>query len=139
MTSDAFPEHQELCTRLLAKAATEPATPTNQVVYGYIHHTRRNTAYLAACADLLEWWCLSEGWHLGAVFRDRGVPGSTLIRPGFTGLMDVLQLNQNAYALVIETNHLFGTKSIATRLTSVNHRTGAKLRILTDELTEVIS
>jgi hypothetical protein len=56
---------------------------------------------------------MSEGWHLGALFRDHGVASTAPIRPGFTGLLDVLRLPYNACALVIDSTHLSGADTIA--------------------------
>jgi hypothetical protein len=94
-------------------------------------------AYVDACADLLTWWSVANGLRLGTVFRDHGVTSTALIRPGFTGLLDVLRLPDSAGVLAIESKHLSGTAAIAKRLTSEIRRTGSTVRILADELAEV--
>ena len=137
MSTDMFPELQALSTKLLARPI--PATPPSvrPRVYGYVRSTRPGAAYIAACSDVVARWCQHEDLELGAVFRDHGVGSTALVRPAFTGLLDVLRLPDSAYALVIGYKHLSGTAPIAKRLISEIRRTGSTLRVLADELAEV--
>ena len=136
MTSDTFPELQVLARKLLQLPPADPPAAA-QMVYGYVRTRTAQPAYADACADLLTWWSVATGLRLGTVFRDNGVASTALVRPGFTGLLDVLWLPDSAGALVIEIKHLSGTATIAKRLTSDIRRTGATVRILADELAEV--
>ncbi|WP_329067756.1 hypothetical protein [Amycolatopsis sp. NBC_01480] len=136
MTAETFPELHVLARKLLTIPPAEyPANP--QMVYGYVRTGTVDPAYADACADLLTWWSVASGLRLGTIFRDRGVASTALIRPGFTGLLDVLRLPDSASALVIESKHLSGTATIAKQLTAEIRRTGSTLRILADELAEV--
>lgn len=133
VSRDDFTELRALSLKLLAMPqALAPMTPP--IVYGYVRTNKPYPEYVAACADLLTWWSTSRGWRLGVVFRDDGVGSTTKTRPGFTGLLDVLRLPDSAHALVIDQTHLSGTAKIARQLTADVRRTGATVRVLTDEL-----
>ncbi|MCU1685405.1 MAG: hypothetical protein JWQ81_6144 [Amycolatopsis sp.] len=136
MTSDAFPQLQVLASKLLQLPLVDPPTSA-EMVYGYVRTNTVQPAYVDACADLLTWWSSAIGLRLGTVFRDHGVAGTALIRPGFTGLLDVLRLPQSAGALVVEGSHLSGSAAVAKQLSSEIRRTASTLRILADELAEV--
>ncbi|MCU1679450.1 MAG: hypothetical protein JWQ81_189 [Amycolatopsis sp.] len=138
MTADAFPDLQLLAKKLLQLPPAEPPA-TAQMVYGYVRTRALQSAhaYANACADLLTWWSVASGMCLGTVFRDQGVASTALIRPGFTGLLDVLRLPDSACALVIDRTHLSAFSAIAKQLTADIRRTGSTVRILADELSEV--
>jgi DNA invertase Pin-like site-specific DNA recombinase len=138
MTADAFPELQLPAKKLLQFPPAEPPA-TAQMIYGYVRASTTKPAYADACADLLTWWSVATGVRLGTVFRDHGVASTTLVRPGFTGLLDVLRLPDSAGALVIEGKHLSDTARIAKQLTADIRRTGSTVRILADEMSEVTS
>jgi hypothetical protein len=125
MTADASPELQVLAKKLLRLPTTEPPA-TAQTVYGYVRTRTAQPAYVDACADLLTWWSRAIGLRLDTVFRDNGVASTALVRPGLTGLLDVLRLTDSASALIIESTHVSDIR-----------RTGSTVRILTDELNEV--
>ncbi len=115
--------------------AVEPDTPseqaadTSQVVYGYLRTANHTPTLAAACEADLVAWCEDEGWQLGAVFRDVGVAPDALIRPGFTAALDALRLPDSDTLLVLNRDHLSTVSTVATRLRSELHRTGARLRI----------
>ncbi|WP_370943293.1 hypothetical protein AB5J62_29900 [Amycolatopsis sp. cg5] len=132
-----FSELQTLAEKLLTRPCADTPAGKPQTMYGYIRTERRSPDYRDACADLLNWWSASEGWQLGTVFCDRGVGSHVLIRPGFTGLLDVLRLPGAAGVVVVSGSHLSECAVISGRLTSTVRRTGSTIRILADELAEV--
>ncbi|OKJ97404.1 recombinase family protein [Amycolatopsis sp. CB00013] len=132
---DAFPELQELAGWLGQQPPSPLTTTTSPLVYGYVRTPESQPSYAEACADLLTWWSVARGWRLGVIFRDVGVGCAHEARPGFTGLLDVLQLPEAAFALVVTSDHLDRRPTEATRRTAKIRRTGCQVRILADEVT----
>ncbi|GAA5124064.1 recombinase family protein [Haloechinothrix salitolerans] len=99
------------------------------VVYGYVRTTDHSPSLAAAHEADLVAWCEHDGWQLGAVFRDLGVAPDALIRPGFTAALAALHLPDNGTLLVLDRSHLSTVNTVATRLRSELHRTGATLFI----------
>jgi hypothetical protein len=137
MAADIFPELQVLASKLRRRPPTALAANKRLTVYGYVRTDEHRPDYANSCTDLLTSWCAAQGWRLGSVFRDLGVDSETLVRPGLSGLLDVLWLPDSAGALVIDSTHLSAIASVATRLMLAVRRTGTKVRILADELREV--
>lgn len=134
MPSDAFPRLQRLVRRLQEHEPAVPPSGNSLVVYGYIRTPESEPGYANACGDLLRWWAAEAHWELGAIFRDLGVGSSQLVRPGFTGLLDVLHLPDTAMAIVVERRQLSRKPMDAKRFSSAIRRTGARLQVLADEL-----
>lgn len=133
MTGDAFPQLLRLALRL---EQTEPAPSIGALpmAYGYIRTPEREPAYADACGDLLGRWATTAGYKIGAIFRDLGIGSSQLIRPGFTGLLDVLGMADTATVVVVEKRQLSRKPADAKALSAAIRRTGAELRVLADEL-----
>ncbi|MFK0250868.1 recombinase family protein [Amycolatopsis azurea] len=132
---DAFPDLHELAG-WLGRQPPLPLTDTAApLVYGYVRTPEPQPSYADACADLLTWWSVTRGWRLGVVFRDVGVGCSQSVRPGFTGLLDVLRLPEAAFALVVSRDQLARKPEEATRLGAKIRRTSCHLRVLADEVT----
>ncbi|MDX3187856.1 recombinase family protein [Streptomyces sp. MN03-5084-2B] len=128
-----YPELQELADWLkTAPVIAPPALPP--LVYGYVRTAEPEPDYANACSDLLTWWSASRGWHLGVVFRDVGVGSGEAVRPGFTGLLDVLRLPEAAFAVIVETKQLGRRPEDVARMMAQIQRTGASVRVLADEL-----
>jgi hypothetical protein len=136
MAADTFPELQALADRLEAKPPRKLPASQRLTVYGYVRSDERRPVYADACADLLIRWSVTEGWRLGTVFRDVGVGAETLVRPGFSGLLDVLRLPGSVGALVVDAAHVSSSTSVAQRLTLAVRGTGTTVLVLADELRE---
>jgi DNA invertase Pin-like site-specific DNA recombinase len=129
----AYPELQVLADRLKKLPIIAPSAPP-PLVYGYVRTAEPAPDYADACSDLLTWWTASRGWHLGVVFRDVGVGCGKAVRPGFTGLLDVLRLPEAAFAVIVETKQLGRRPEDVARQMAQIQRTGAFVRALADEV-----
>ena len=134
MTDEDYLDLRDLRARLVAQPRSKPTAGTASIAYGYVRTAVPDPAYGDACTALLSEWCQREGWQLGGVFRDVGVCGLRLDRPGFTGLLDALRLANSAAVLVLAARHLSHSDRVAEQLTSQIRRTGAVLRVLADEV-----
>ena len=137
MSNFVFPELQQLANRLRERVPYSAPAAKPLLVYGYVRTPEREPSYADACGDLLRWWAEVKGWQLGVVFRDLGVGSSQRLRPGFTGLTDVLRLPEAALAVIVEKRHLSRKPEGVKQLTAAIRRTGSSLRVLADELAEV--
>jgi hypothetical protein len=96
-------------------------------VYGYVRSTKRRPSYIRACRRVLERFCESERLRLCGVFTDQGTDPDTVVRPGFTGLCDVLRLPDSFAAVVIDVRHLSLNAQVAALLARQVRGTGARL------------
>lgn len=127
-----FPDLEELADWLKTAPVISPPAPP-PLVYGYVRTAEPEPSYADACSDLLAWWCGSRGWQLGVIFRDVGVGCGQAVRPGFTGLLDVLRLPKAAFAVIVETSQLGrSSEDVERKLTDIQ-RTGAFVRVLANE------
>ena len=128
-----FPDLQVLADCLKkSPIIAPPASPP--LVYGSVRTAEAEPSYADTCSDLLTWWCASRGWQLGVVFRDVGVGCGHAVRPGFTGLLDVLRLPEAAFAVVVETRQLGRRPEDVARQLAQIQRTGTFVRVLADEM-----
>ncbi|WP_027945286.1 recombinase family protein [Amycolatopsis taiwanensis] len=97
------------------------------VYYGYLHSEEDHGTAVEAAYEALVSWCVDQGRYLSTVFRDVGISSYSLRRPGFTGLLDALELPDSAGVVVIDWSHLSQSKSVAKRLALAVRRTGAVL------------
>lgn len=132
MSIDAFPDLRALAENLRDRQLVATAASERSTVYGYIRTSDKHLAYIDACEDLLTWWCVAEGWRLGCVFRDTGVDGNALVRPGFTALLDALQVTERSRVVVVHSTHLSPCLAVAKRLRLALRRVGATCCTLTD-------
>jgi DNA invertase Pin-like site-specific DNA recombinase len=128
-----YPELQELADWLKTTPVVAPPAPP-PLVYGYVRTAEPAPDYADACETLLTWWSASRGWQLGVVFRDVGVGCGKVVRPGFTGLLDVLRLPEAAFAVIVETKQLGRRPEDVARQMGQIQRTGTFVRALVDEV-----
>ncbi|MCG8914902.1 recombinase family protein [Actinokineospora sp. PR83] len=83
------------------------AAPPAEVVFGYVRSVSDRPGYVEGCKETLAWWCAREGWELWTVFTDvcSGVLEADE-RPGFTGLLDALDMRPAAAVVVVDGGHL---------------------------------
>jgi hypothetical protein len=132
MADSVFPQLQRFVLHLQERGLAAAPAGKPQLVYGYVRTAE--PAYANASAEVLSWWATAAGWELGAVFRDLGVASSQLVRPGFTGLLDVLRLPDAAMAIVVERRQLSRKAAGFKECRAAIQRTGSCLRVLADEL-----
>ncbi|GAA5126066.1 hypothetical protein [Haloechinothrix salitolerans] len=117
--------------RLLSTPPIFRSVPTGRpVVYGYIRSSHRRARYVRACRRVLERFCWQERLRLCGVFVDYGIAGDVVIRPGLSGLCDVLRLPDSFAAVTISAAHLASDATIADALTHRLRATGARLLVV---------
>jgi hypothetical protein len=97
------------------------------LVYGYIRSTERRPSYVRACRRVLVRFCASERLRLCGVFIDQYTALDAVVRPGFTGLCDVLRLPDSFAVVVIDTRHLSLDAQVAALVAQQVRSTGARL------------
>jgi hypothetical protein len=100
------------------------------LVYGYVRSVRWQSDYVAVCRRALERYCQRERLRMCAVFADRGVGDDVTVRPGLTGLCDVLRLPDSFAAVLLSLTHLSRDSHVATQLREQVRGTGARLLVV---------
>jgi hypothetical protein len=117
--------------KALEKALTQSrfreASASRPLVYGYLRSATYRPLHIEACRRSLERYCRKEKLLLCGVFTDHDIPADRVIRPGFTGLCDVLRLPDSFAAVMINTEHLSSDSRIVTLLGEQVRSTGARL------------
>jgi hypothetical protein len=111
--------------RVLSSPPIFRSVPTGRpLVYGYIrsHQVR-------ACGRVLERYCWRERLRLCGVFVDDGIAADVTMRPGFSGLCDVLRLPDSYGAVTVSLAHLSSDATIADLLAHRVRATGARLLV----------
>ena len=118
--------------KLLEQTLTQPRafraeSASRPLVYGYVRSATYRPLYVEACRRTLERYCHKEKLSLCGVFSDHGVPADRVVRPGFTGLCDVLRLPDSFAAVMVRAEHLSSDERIAKLLAEQVRATGARL------------
>lgn len=113
--------------RLLSTPPIFRSVPTGRpVVYGYIRSSHRRARYVRACRRVLERFCWQERLRLCGVFVDYGIAGDVVIRPGLSGLCDVLRLPDSFAAVtfhdLVAAKHAHDQQEQQTRLAQARAR-----------------
>jgi hypothetical protein len=112
-----------------------PETPdTRPLVYGYLRSRIARPSYIAGCVDTLERWCAHESWRLGGIFRDVGVPGGALVRPGFTAALDALGVGGSGGLALVNAGHLSHRPEIALYLADQVEHAGVQVLLFEGSL-----
>jgi hypothetical protein len=112
---------------VLSTEDQEAAKPPRPVVYGYCKVAKGDAVRAAFLKEDLRVFCRSKGFMLSTVFTDFGVDDISVVRPGFSSLLDVCQL-VGSYGVVVPSRmHLSGHEATLDLLTRQIRRTGARL------------
>lgn len=139
MHPDMPPKLEALADVLLARPFVAPPAVDPLVAYGYVSTPDDDPSTRNAYAAVLDLWCYTEGWVFGAWFADAPVDADEALRPGFTGLIDVLPVYPRTVALIVESASLSPQVGTALAMQAVIRRTGAGLRVLDEELAEALA
>jgi hypothetical protein len=139
MHPDMPPKLEALADVLLARPFVAPPAVDPLVAYGYVSTPDDDPMPRNACAAVLDLWCYTEGWVFGAWFSDVLSKPDEVVRPGFTGLVDVLPVYPRTVALIVESASLSLQVGTALAMKAVIRRTGADLRVLDEELAEALT
>jgi hypothetical protein len=126
---DSFEVQARLKTLELAlqQSRFREESANRPLVYAYIRSATYRPLYIEACRRNLERYCRKENLLLSAVFTDHGVPADRVVRPGFTGLCDVLRLSDSFAAVVVTSEHLSTDSRITKLLADQVRAAGARL------------
>lgn len=100
------------------------------LVYGYVRSRLREPNHLMVYRRALESYCWQERLRLCLVFADHGVRDDIAVRPGLTGLCDVLSLPDSFAAVLISLTHLSRDDRRAVELMTRVRDTGARVLFL---------
>lgn len=139
MHPDMPPRLEALADVLLARPFVAPPTVDPVVAYGYVSMPGDNPMDRHAYAAVLDLWCYTKGWVFGAWFSDVLTAPGQVVRPGFTGFVDVLPTYPRTVALIVEPEALSPQVGTALALKAVIRRTGATLHVLDEELAEALT
>ncbi|MEV5719369.1 hypothetical protein AB0L41_36255 [Amycolatopsis mediterranei] len=139
MHPDMPPKLEALADVLLARPFVAPPAVDPLVAYGYVSTPDHDSMTRHAYAAVLDLWCYTEGWVFGAWFSDVLSKPDEVIRPGFTGLVDVLPVFPRTVALIVEVDALSPRVGTALAMKTAIRRTGADLRVLDEELAEALT
>ncbi|ADJ43935.1 hypothetical protein AMES_2112 [Amycolatopsis mediterranei S699] len=139
MHPDMPPKLETLADVLLARPFVAPPAVDPLMAYGYVSTPHDDPMNRHAYAAVLDLWCYTEGWVFGAWFSDVLSKPDEVVRPGFTGLIDVLPVYPRTVVLVVETGALSPQVGTALAMKAVIRRTGAALHVLDEELAEALT
>lgn len=127
---------QALEAALFKSAGFRDESDGQPLVYGYVRACRERPNHLTICRRALERYCRRERLRLCTVFTDLGVGDDVLIRPGLTGLCDVLRLPDSFAAVLVSAKHLASVGRITEQLARQIRDTGARLLFVRPEETK---
>lgn len=117
----------KMLEQALAQSQFREASANRPLVYGYLRSATYQPLYIEACRRALERYCGKEKLLLCGVFTDYGVAADRVVRPGFTGLCDVLRLPDSFAAVIVKAEHLATDARITKLLAEQVRATGARL------------
>lgn len=123
-TSPLTPEHE-----------LRPSPPADRrpIVYGYLSTEDPDEIELAAQKAEIELFCKEQGFRLETVIIDRYVPDVLVIRTGFTGLIDVLELDSSHGVVTLHLDQISCSSTARAVLLDRIRHTSSKLIVIHDE------
>lgn len=118
---------QALDTALFKSARFRDESDGQPLVYGYVRSRQEQANHLTICRRALQRYCQRERLRPCTVFTDLGIGDEVPIRPGLTGLCDVLRLPDSFAAVLFSINHLSPHGRVAEHLGQQIRGTGARL------------
>ena len=127
---------QALEAALFKSSGFRDESSDQPLVYGYVRTCQEQPNYLTICRRALERYCQRERLRLCTVFTDLGVGDEVLIRPGLTGLCDVLRLPDSFASVLVSVKHLSPVGRVAEHFARQLRDTGARLLFVRPEQTK---
>lgn len=115
------------------KPAMPPASNERPLVYGYLCAEEPDEIRIGLWRKEIGLFCLERGYRLALIFVDRGIPHGQVARTGFTGLLDVLDLDVSHGVVVPSLDHLSGDDHVFALLERLIRRTASKLIVIDEE------
>lgn len=113
-----------------------PTPDHRPTVYGYLRAEEPNEIQIGLWRKEIAQFCEAQGYRLALVFVDRGVPHEQVARTGFTGLLDVLELDDSHGVVVPHLEHLSEDNHALAMLLRLIRRTASKLLVIQDQADE---
>jgi hypothetical protein len=102
------------------------------LVFGYLRTAHRARPTVNAWKRELAEAAVREDYALASVFTDNGVSDMTVIRPGFSALLDVLRLPTVYGVLLLASHHLSWRPLVFATLHRQVQLTGARVLIVAE-------
>lgn len=103
------------------------------VVYGYLRDEGADEIQIALWRKEIGLFCEEQDYRLTLVFVDRGIPHEQVARTGFTGLLDVLELDATYGVVVPHLDHISEDNHALVMLLQLIRRTASKLIVIHEE------
>lgn len=99
-------------------------------VYGYLRAIDPDEIELAVQAKEIGLFCQEQGYRLETVVVDRHATGDMVVRAGFTGLLDVLELEDSHGVVVPDLGHISDNNHALALMQRLIRRTGSKVIVI---------
>jgi DNA invertase Pin-like site-specific DNA recombinase len=107
------------------------------VVWGYLSFENADEIEIAAWRHEIAVYCRSRGLKLAGVRIDRGLPTDQIVRPGFSALLEVLELPTSTGVVIPHPDHLSRDVNAQALLVHRIRHTASRL-ILIDEVPDTL-
>jgi len=111
----------------LAAIIPEPDVDNHPVVYGYVRAEEPDEIQIGLLRNEIGQLGHGQGYHLAVIFVEPGVADDETARTGFTGLLDVLELDATHGAVVPDLDLISSDNYTRAYLYRLIQRTAAKL------------
>ena len=125
-------------TPLTPAEAGEPSGHAPAVLWGYLHSEDGNGIEIAAWRREIAVYCRSRELTLAGVRVDRGLPTDQIVRPGFSALLEVLELPTSVGVVVPHPDHLSRDVNAQAMLTRLVRRTASSLIFIDDAVPDIL-
>jgi hypothetical protein len=122
-----------MAPELLPPSDEAPNGVNRHTVYGYLRLEEPDNDQIALLCKELSSYCEEAGIHLASVFVDRQVTSKQVKRPGFAGVIDVLDLASSHGVVVPHLHHLSGDNEVLAFLRRLIRRRGSALLVVHEE------
>jgi hypothetical protein len=102
-------------------------------VYGYLRDEEPDEIQIGLWRKQIGLFCEEQGYRLALVFVDRGVRHEQVARTGFTGLLDVLELDSSHGVVVPDLGHISDDNHALAQMQRLIRRTASKLIVIRDQ------
>lgn len=113
--------------------ASGSSNKTEAAVWGYLHAEKPDEIEIAAWRHKIVVYCRSHGLKLAGVRIDRGLPTDQIVRPGFSALLEVLELSTSDGVVIPHPDHLSRDVNAQALLTRRIRHTASRLLFIDDE------
>ncbi|MEV8440782.1 recombinase family protein [Actinosynnema sp. NPDC051121] len=110
----------------------------SSVVWGYLSSEQADDTRIAAWRHAIARYCRSRGLTLAGVRLDRGLPSDQIVRPGFSALLEVLELPTSTGVVVPHPDQLSRDGNAQALLTRRIRHTASRLLFIDGEVSPAV-